>query len=217
MPRDNEKIRRHNGFVELIDRDEKRRIKVPPGRILFRRGLQDLLGASVRIGGGAMRILFLRHADAEVIRTTDEARALTAKGNRQARRVGGFLSAAGLRPRRILTSPLVRAQETAGLVAGVAGLPEPEVVNWLACGMTAGRCFSECEKLASDQEGEELLLVGHEPDFSETIGEWIGGESSVAMVRVRKASLTGLDVSAFVAGGAGLEFLVPVRLITHAS
>ncbi|GAB4178773.1 MAG: phosphohistidine phosphatase SixA [Terrimicrobiaceae bacterium] len=163
-----------------------------------------------------MKILFLRHADAEVIQTSDEVRPLTAKGNRQARRVGEFLAACGMRPGRVLTSPLVRAQETAGLVAAVAGLPDPEVASWLACGMSASRCFSECEKLAGD-DSEEVLLVGHEPDFSEVIGEWIGGEGTVAAVRVKKASLIGLDVSAFLPGGAGLEFLLPVRLISHAS
>lgn len=161
-----------------------------------------------------MRVLFLRHADAEVLRTTDEARPLTSKGNRQARIVGEFLASSGLRPSMILTSPLVRARETAGVVTAVAGLPDPEVAGWLACGMTPARCYAECGKLAAD--AGDILLVGHEPDFGEVIGEWIGGGGAMASVRVRKASLTGLNVCAFAPGGAGLEFLLPVKLISHA-
>ena len=163
-----------------------------------------------------MKILFLRHAEAEDLQTTDHDRALTSKGIKQARRMGSFLEAAGWKPDWALTSPLVRARQTADLVAAGAELPEPTVVDWLACGMTPESCFDGCERLPAAESGGTLLLVGHEPDFSTTIGAWIGREGAIASVRVKKASLTGLDVSSFSAGGACLEFLIPIRILNYA-
>ena len=65
-----------------------------------------------------MQLFLLRHAEAEPEAATDEMRALTAKGSKQAESVGKFCLKHGFVPEIILTSPLTRAEETARLVAG---------------------------------------------------------------------------------------------------
>jgi phosphohistidine phosphatase len=65
-----------------------------------------------------MTLQFLRHADAEPFTGSDFSRNLTPKGNTQAANVGKFLKSRHLVPDIILTSPLVRARQTAGTTSG---------------------------------------------------------------------------------------------------
>ncbi len=60
-----------------------------------------------------MELILWRHADAED-RVPDEARALTAKGEKQARRVAAWLKKQLPKGTRVLASPAKRAQQTAG-------------------------------------------------------------------------------------------------------
>jgi phosphohistidine phosphatase len=152
---------------------------------------------------------FLRHADAEPRTSSDHERKLTPKGLEQAEKVGKFLVRCGLLPEIILTSPLVRARQTAKIVAEKMGDAEVTQVDWLECGMTAETCLME---LKARQGAPSVLLVGHEPDFSETIAAILGVGDSAA-IKVRKAALTGIELLNFQAGQGELNFLVPVRLM----
>ncbi len=64
-----------------------------------------------------MLLYLLRHAEAEPYRADDFSRKLTDKGERQARLVGAFLDEKGLKPDLILSSPVLRARQTAIIVA----------------------------------------------------------------------------------------------------
>lgn len=152
---------------------------------------------------------FLRHADAEPRASSDHERKLTPKGLEQAEKVGKFLLRCGLVPEIILTSPVVRARQTAKIVAEILGETDFSEVDWLACGMTSETCLME---LKACQEKASVLLVGHEPDFSETIAAMIGLSDTEA-IKVRKASLTGVELLNFQAGQGQLHFLVPARLM----
>ena len=138
----------------------------------------------------------------------DFDRELTPKGLDQADRVGRHCARLGLVPEVVLTSPVVRARQTAELVAKRLGGIELRHAQWLACGMRPPTCAQELAALA---DNKTVFLVGHEPDFSMTI-EWFLGASGGA-VHIRKASLTGLDISSFKPGGACMEFLVPARML----
>ena len=152
---------------------------------------------------------FLRHADAEPRADSDNERKLTPKGLEQAEKAGKFLVRCGLLPEIILTSPVVRARQTAKIVAEKLGDTEFVEVDWLACGMTAETCLME---LKACQEKASVLLVGHEPDFSETIAAMLGLRDAAA-IKLRKASLTGVELTDFQAGQGQLHFLVPARLM----
>lgn len=130
-------------------------------------------------------IYLLRHGAAEESSRDDASRRLTAKGERQARAAGGALTALGAEIGACLTSPKVRAAETARLACEALSL-EPETANELrggdfdALSLTAGR--------------GNVLLVGHEPDFSNEIARLSG-----AGVKLRKGGLAVLDGSTLVA------------------
>jgi len=121
----------------------------------------------------------LRHGDA-ADGSPDAERPLTAKGEEQARAVGGALAALGVEMDACLTSPKVRAAETARLACeplGVDPQHEPKL---------AGGPF-DAEALAAGL-GENVLLVGHDPDFSMAVHSLTG-----AQVRMKKGGLAGVE------------------------
>ena len=130
-------------------------------------------------------IYLLRHGDAEDGNGDDAARRLTAKGERQARAAGRALARRKARIDACLTSPRVRAAETARLACAALGL-EPEATPELAGGSV--------DSLALAAGRGDVLLVGHEPDFSAEVARLTGGR-----VKMRKGGLAIVDGSTLVA------------------
>jgi len=119
-----------------------------------------------------MDLILLRHGKAENTSVDgDFSRALVEKGREQARRAGKLLKNAGTLPDIVLTSPLLRARQTADEFCQAAGVPGAVIQGWLACGMTPDMAISE---LTGFRDFKRVALVGHEPDFSQLI-EWILG------------------------------------------
>lgn len=136
-------------------------------------------------------IWFLRHGDAED-GDDDFARALTEKGRRQSRGAGGALAALEVRIDACISSPKVRALETARLACQPLGI-EPEVADELSGGPF------DPEALAADRG--DVLLVGHEPDFSQALRDLTG-----ARVEMKKGGLAGVD------GGVLTALLRPLHV-----
>lgn len=111
-----------------------------------------------------MRLLIVRHAEATQ-GAPDELRPLTPAGRDQARALGQQLRADGLAPDAVLTSPLLRARETAAAL----GLGEPEVDERLAPGATPADIRD-----AAAGRGETVLVVGHQPDCGRAAAELTG-------------------------------------------
>lgn len=127
-------------------------------------------------------LLFLRHGEAEEDHGDgDAARRLTPKGERQARAVGRALAAMEIDIDACLTSPKVRAAATARLACEALSL-EPETANELRGG--------PFDALALAAGRGSVLLVGHEPDFSDEIARLTGGK-----VKLRKGGLAIVDGS----------------------
>jgi phosphohistidine phosphatase len=155
-----------------------------------------------------MHLFLLRHADASTIVESDEARALSEKGEAQAKKVARFCQAHELLVSMVLTSPVQRAHQTAQIVA-VHLRADLVVASWLACGMRPQSALAELQEYRA---GQSLMLVGHEPDFSALIAHLIGLPSG-SKIQIRKASLTLLEVEALEKGAARLDFNVPCRLM----
>jgi phosphohistidine phosphatase len=126
-------------------------------------------------------IYLLRHGDAEDGDADDAARRLTPKGERQSEAAGRALAATGAEIDACLTSPKVRAAETARLACAHLGI-EPEFDERLR-----GGAFDALEIAAGRGEA---LMVGHEPDFSGEIARLTG-----ARVKLRKGGLAVIDDS----------------------
>ena len=157
----------------------------------------------------AMTIGFLRHAEAEDGQGSDYDRKLTPKGIEQAAKAGKFCERHGLVPDLIITSPVVRARQTAKIVAEATGSDLIEE-RWLACGMETSDFLQE---IAAYSHKNFVLLVGHEPDFSEAIGCLIG-LIDPSCLKIRKATLAVIDIAAANQGCGQLQFLVPARLMS---
>jgi phosphohistidine phosphatase len=121
---------------------------------------------------------FLRHGEAED-GEPDWERQLTAKGERQARAAGAALHALGLELDLCLASPRVRARDTAALAC------EELRAEYTVDKRLAGGRFDAFELAAGLGE---VLLVGHEPDFSDVIAELTG-----AHVDMKKGGLAGIE------------------------
>jgi phosphohistidine phosphatase len=117
---------------------------------------------SVRpVYAGAVALILVRHAEAEdrALGGSDSERTLVAAGRRAARATGRALAALNVEPQCVVTSPYPRAYETAELVASALAAPLAEDAALL--GLEAGDVSGLIER-----HGEDLLLVGHDPDFS---------------------------------------------------
>lgn len=126
-----------------------------------------------------MDVFLIRHAEAinETLEVRDPMRHLTAAGRTQATSLGDRLRWHDCTPTHIWTSPLVRAVQTAELVA--SGLASPiavEVIPALAPGESARNVVAAVAGLTQDAS---VLLVGHEPGIS-GIGALLLGLSDLA-------------------------------------
>jgi phosphohistidine phosphatase len=131
-------------------------------------------------------IYLLRHGEAEdAVAGDDAARPLTEKGERQALAAGMALRELGIEIDACLASPKVRARETARIAAEVLGVAVEETEA-----LRGGR-FDSLELVAGRGD---VLLVGHEPDFSEEVGRLTG-----ANVALRKGGIAVVDGSTLLA------------------
>ena len=121
----------------------------------------------------------LRHGDA-ADGSPDAERPLTKKGEKQSRAAGRALQRLGVEVDACLTSPKVRAADTAKLACEALGV-EPRHEPKLAGGPFDG------EALAAGL-GDNVLLVGHDPDFSMAVHALTG-----AQVRMKKGGLAGVE------------------------
>ena len=137
-------------------------------------------------------IWLLRHGDAEDEAPDDASRELTEKGRRQARAAGAALKRLGVNVDACLTSPKLRARDTAIVACAELGV-KPEEDEALR-----GGDFDPA-KLAAGRG--EVILVGHEPDFSRAIAAATG-----ARVKLKKGGLAAIDDSTLV------ELLRPAEL-----
>jgi phosphohistidine phosphatase len=125
-------------------------------------------------------IWLLRHGDAEDGGGKPDAeRDLTEKGERQARDAGKALKALGVELDVCLTSPKVRARRTAELACQALGTQVDEDER------LAGGDFDPLEVSAGRGE---VMLVGHEPDFSQAVALATGSR-----VKMKKGGIAAID------------------------
>jgi phosphohistidine phosphatase len=125
-------------------------------------------------------IWLLRHGDAEDgAGKRDADRDLTEKGERQSRNAGRALKELGVELDVCLTSPKVRARRTAELTCEALDCPIEEDDR------LAGGDFDPLELAAGR---DEVMLVGHEPDFSGAVALVTGSR-----VKFKKGGVAALD------------------------
>jgi phosphohistidine phosphatase len=160
-------------------------------------------------GATGLRLYLFRHADAgdpAAWTKPDAERPLSAKGRRQAAWVGRWLRRQGRVPDVVVTSPKARATETA-TIATEGWKHQPIVDERLA----AGAGIAEVEAILAEHGSGagRVMLVGHDPDFSDLASELVG-----AAIALKKGAVARIDVSGPLAAGAGtLRWLVPPEAV----
>lgn len=151
-----------------------------------------------------MRLYFLRHGlagDSTTWAGADEQRPLTPEGVARMQASARTISTLELELDEIVTSPYVRARQTADIVAAQLGLPVTPHPS-----MVPGFNFPALERLLNTRlQAGALLLVGHEDDFSQLIGRLIGG----GRVVMKKGSLARVDLLQLQPPAGILNWLLP--------
>jgi phosphohistidine phosphatase len=145
--------------------------------------------------------------------SNDHERPLTEEGKQKTRQVADRLLSLGLNFDLILTSPLVRAQQTANILLKAGLSQQLQEVSYLAPG---GNIDTWVEWLRSQNQSENLrlALVGHEPGLSEWAETLLWGKSSGAF-ELKKAGIIGLTLpkEGSPVGNSSLFWLTPPRFL----
>ncbi len=157
-----------------------------------------------------MELYFLRHGEAGFNAPSDFERVLTVGGEQAALNIGKFCAESSVMFTRVLTSPLVRAKQTAHCV--LQELPDTVI--------------EECEFLTPDSDprnllvhlrsyttDSRLLLVTHEPFVSTCISSLISGSETVN-IQMKPATLVLIETSGVPARGNGrVRWILPPSVI----
>jgi len=160
------------------------------------------------------QLLIVRHAIAEErdeaarLGHTDAERPLTKKGIKRMKAIAAGIARQIPTPAGILTSPLLRAQQTAELIA--AAFPETSITfeQRLVPGASLDQLITHLNKQLKEGTG---VLVGHEPDLSSLISLLLFGDTSAA-IQLKKGGAALLDFPRHIANGqANLLWLMTPR------
>lgn len=157
-----------------------------------------------------MELLIIRHGDAveDAPGLGDAGRWLTGKGRKTTRHVGRWLAESpSHRPVEIWTSPLVRAVQTAEIIAEAAGLGDS--VSALAALATNGDPGAVLRAVAHHRGHGPLALVGHEPSLSHIAVQLLG---DVGWPGFKKSAVLGVSWTG--EGHATFRFLLHPKDLT---
>ena len=156
-----------------------------------------------------MRLYIVRHGHAEVHggAKPDRERRLTAEGTARLKQQARVLGHGTFPVERVLTSPYVRARQTAEIFAEALGAPVQED-TLLASGATMG----DVAALLRKYDLEHIMLVGHQPDLGHLIADLTG-----CQLRVSPGTLAIVETSAMLPGRGQLRaFFDPDLMIRFA-
>lgn len=154
-----------------------------------------------------MLLYFLRHGEADWPnwKKSDDERPLTKSGKKEMREVAKFLRRLKVQPDVIVTSPLPRAAQTAEIAADYlkAKLLEDDLLE-PAFGT------DDLQTLLKRQSADSVMIVGHEPSFTEVISKLTG-----ASLKLSKAGVALVELDSESKKGR-LLWLFPPKLVRKA-
>ena len=161
---------------------------------------------------GPYQLYFIRHGLAEARGDAwpdDAKRPLTDEGMSRLRKAARGLARLGVKVEVVLSSPLVRARQTAELLAGGFD-PRPSIVNVdsLAPDGTYAAVIADLEKHARKSR---IALVGHEPMIGEVAARLIGSRHPIEF---KKGAVCRIDLDDLPPAGPGdLRWLLTPRIL----
>jgi len=140
----------------------------------------------------------------------DRERPLTAEGMKKFRQAAAGLERIVGTIECVLTSPLVRASQTAEILTSVTGWPRAIEAAELAPGRTPAQALA----LIRNQSVECLALVGHEPNLTDLLAVCIAGAGARVGCELKKGGVISLSFAALPRAGQGqLNWLVTPRTL----
>jgi phosphohistidine phosphatase len=140
----------------------------------------------------------------------DRDRPLTEEGRRRFRSAAKGLRKLAEAPDLVLTSPYLRARQTAALLHEHARWPEPVAHDALGAEQSAAGMLAVLE---AQQQRAAVALVGHEPTLSELASGLLCGDPVRVTIELKKGAVACLRVHATLAGRAELLWLLPPRVL----
>lgn len=135
-----------------------------------------------------MRVYLVRHADA-VQGADDHARPLSGLGKRQMRAVAALIRPLGLTVAAIWHSGLVRAEQSARLLAPVVQSRDGVVERDGLAPLDKPRHVAS----VLDDHDEDLMIVGHEPHLGKLACKLLTGSAGDDLLKIRKGSILCLN------------------------
>jgi phosphohistidine phosphatase len=162
-----------------------------------------------------MLLLLIRHANAgqrdPAQWPDDTQRPLTDKGRKVQRDVGRFLRKRDLAPSLVLTSPWLRAMQTAEILVEAARVPQPP----LPCDpLAADPDLIRLADFVGAQPPEAIVaLVGHSPWVEELAALLLDGATGSLRIDFPKSGVMGIDVEGMTPGEGELRFFLRPKLV----
>jgi phosphohistidine phosphatase len=161
-----------------------------------------------------MKVFLVRHAIAHernrVRWPNDALRPLTSAGLERFRRAAGGLTKWLPRSARLLTSPYVRARETAAVLAEARGSKKPLECAELASDKPVVQAF----ELLRSQKGKAVILVGHEPYLSIFLAFALAGQGTRMKIDFKKGGAACIEFTSRIEPGrACLRWFLPPRVL----
>lgn len=140
----------------------------------------------------------------------EDERPLTPKGRKRMTEVARGLRRLDVAPDRILSSPLPRARQTAEIVAGVLKLDDRlELADELRPHHSSASIKGWLDILP----GDSVMIVGHDPSFSDLISTLLLGPNAPPITSLRKGGIACFEVDPI--GAYHLDWLATPGLIRH--
>jgi len=155
-----------------------------------------------------MELFIIRHGIAADSAPSDRERPLTPQGKQQMRRLAVWLAERGSVPQKVISSPLLRAQQTAEILCDETGLERDALLidNVMSPGADPQRL---CE-LLKESGADSVAIVGHAPDVQVYYSYFAGG----GWLTFGRANIACVDLNGPPAADTGvLRWFVSPRLL----
>lgn len=160
-----------------------------------------------------MILYLVRHAVAmerEDWDKSDDLRPLTDEGIERMKEAAEGLARLGVKVDRVMTSPLTRARQTADILVKELHLPKHEFLESLSCGYPAPYILKALDDLPA---GEDVMLVGHEPDMGHLAAILIGAARPVPF---KKGAVMAIEFDGRAGQGKGrMMWHMPTKILRH--
>ncbi|WP_298615105.1 phosphohistidine phosphatase SixA [uncultured Thermosynechococcus sp.] len=166
-----------------------------------------------------LTVFFFRHGiavEAAVFEGSDGDRPLTAKGEKKTQQMARRLLDLGIEAELILSSPLLRARQTAEILLEVGVAPDLMISELLAPSGSLQEWLHWLSHWRQEHEGP-LIAVGHEPNLSHWAELLICGKA-LGHIQLKKAGIIGLKVPATdPLGNSQLFWLTPPKFLLNSN